>query len=280
MQPPTQIALRPALAADLPHLTRLDLAANASHPLIALSPFTYPFQATKLFLAHLEHCFARPRTYGFLVATTTTMTTQQQQLSSSPDSGIDVFAHASEEREREGAVAGEVVVGFLLWRGEGKALGVEGNKEVGEVGSGSGSGEEEEEWDWEARLPAGADRKLWRRYAAVMGADDGGCGSSGARDESSATVIAIEKFAVAPRYQRRGIGSLLLQAFLHTLADRDGGDATICLRSSVTARTLYERFGWLVEREWRMDLGGWGRYHRAHVEFAMRRKGGVVVVGV
>jgi hypothetical protein len=41
----SNITIRPARLSDLIHLTRLDLAANSNHPLIALS-FPYPFQRT------------------------------------------------------------------------------------------------------------------------------------------------------------------------------------------------------------------------------------------
>lgn len=129
------ITIRPARSSDLIHLTRLDLAANSTHPLIALS-FSYPFLAAKLFLERLQYCFARPERYHFLIATLTSATSFSE--SDSVDLGV----------EKDGSGCGEVV-GFLMWK----------------------EGETDESWDWETRLPKGTDAKLWRHYTKVMGDD-------------------------------------------------------------------------------------------------------------
>ncbi|KAH7336036.1 hypothetical protein BKA65DRAFT_26892 [Rhexocercosporidium sp. MPI-PUGE-AT-0058] len=160
------ISIRPAKSADLQPLSRLDIAANTTHPLIAQS-FTYPFQALKFFLAHLQ---------------------------------------------------------FF------------------------------------AQLPNGTDVKLWKRYVEVMSSDLGTSGEVG---------IEIQKLAVAPQYQRRGIGSRLLKAFLDDVEGRGLGES-VQVRASRDAKVLYERFGWRVVREFKLDLKDWGRY-KAYVNFEMTR---------
>ena len=84
---PISIHLSQATSADLLPLTRLDIAANSAHPLIALS-FPYPFQALKLFLAHLRFCFERTGggEYRILVARLRC----EPEGGSDADSGVDV----------------------------------------------------------------------------------------------------------------------------------------------------------------------------------------------
>ncbi|KAK6586656.1 hypothetical protein PZA11_001713 [Diplocarpon coronariae] len=226
------ISIRSAIPSDLAALTTIDLLANSSHPLIAHS-FPYPFLASKLFLAHLGYCFSHPQTYKFRVAVLAPPSPPP------PDShsGADVFAG-------EGSKA--PIVGFLLW------------KEAEEAGS-----QREEPWHWEEKLPPGTDKRLWREYVQVMGRQP-------APAPSSRSPIEIEKFAVAPAYQRRGIGTRLLQSFVDEIDERGTADR-ICMRSSVKGRALYERFEWAVEKEYRMDLRAWGR-QRAYVDFDMSRE--------
>ncbi|CZR68433.1 uncharacterized protein PAC_18332 [Phialocephala subalpina] len=243
----SNITIRPARLSDLIHLTRLDLAANSNHPLIALS-FPYPFLATKLFLERLQYCFARPERYHFLIATLT---------SSTPLSELDSVVGFGAEKNDSGCGEGEVV-GFLMWN-EGEA--------------------KDEGWDWETRLPKGTDAKLWKHYTKVMGDDPlripdsviSRLPSTTERDRFVNHGTEMEVLAVAPVYQRRGIGTLLLHTFIHEV-ERLGKQETINLRASKNARPLYEKFGWRVANEYRMNLRDWGR-HSMYVDYGMVRHG-------
>lgn len=165
---PISIHLSQATSADLLPLTRLDIAANSAHPLIALS-FPYPFQALKLFLAHLRFCFERTGggEYRILVARLRC----EPEGGSDADSGVDV----SIEAENSGVIGdhedvmrerGEIV-GFVMWRVRGMA-------------GGRREDEEEEDWDWLAHLPKGANMSLWKGYTEIMGSEsqarEGGVG--------------------------------------------------------------------------------------------------------
>lgn len=139
MRTSKKITIRPVRSSDLIHLTRLDLAANSNHPLIALS-FPYPFLATKIFLERLQYCFDRPERYHYLIATLTSST------SLSESDSIVSFGGGKDDSGR----GDDEVVGFLMWN-EGET--------------------KDEDWDWETRLPKGTDVKLWKYYTKVMGDD-------------------------------------------------------------------------------------------------------------
>lgn len=79
----------------------------------------------------------------------------------------------------------------------------------------------------------------------------------------------IQKLAVAPRYQRRGIGGQLLKAFIDEVEGR-GVKEPVRVRASKDAKELYERFGWRMVREFKLDLREWGRY-KVYVNFEMVR---------
>ncbi len=143
------IHIRAARQPDLIHLTRLDLKANAAHPLVSLS-FAYPFQATKLFLAHLQYCFDRPSKYRFLVAVLPSNSVSAYP--SPPSSDSDSVSSVPDVETGNGEIAG-----FLVWKEPCQ------KEECGEG--------EMEEWDWEARLPKGTDIKLWRHFTESVGAD-------------------------------------------------------------------------------------------------------------
>ncbi|KAG4434659.1 hypothetical protein IFR05_009864 [Cadophora sp. M221] len=244
-QQPISISIRPAKSADLAALSRLDIAANATHPLISQS-FTYPFQALKLFLAHLQYCFARPEEYRILVARVRPvleLASTLPVLNSDADSGVDVSI-VCESDDRDADEGRGEIVGFVMWR-------------ECQQGSGLMDDEKREEWDWISQLPKGADIRLWKRYAEVMSSDSGEAG------------IEIQKLAVAPQYQRRGIGGQLLKAFLDEVECRGVKDPVL-VRASRDAKELYERFGWRIMREFKLDLRGWGIY-KAYVNFEMVR---------
>ena len=61
----------------------------------------------------------------------------------------------------------------------------------------------------------------------------------------------IESLAIAPKYQRRGIGTALLQEFTNIL-DRE--KVGCYLRASEMGKELYERFGWRVLGVYKPDL--------------------------
>lgn len=198
LQSPLSISIRPAKSADLPLLSRLDIAANATHPLISQS-FTYPFQALKLFLAHLEFCFKRSREegqdgeYRFLVARLRSgvrgegesdLSVSSENLSkgvslkgdggegSDADSGVDVSI-VGDEQGMDGDLDGDdgsgEIFGFVMWR-ETQMRREDGTRQG-------------EEWDWLSHLPPGTNTRLWKRYAEVMSSNpeigsDGGIGKS------------------------------------------------------------------------------------------------------
>ncbi|KAH6710732.1 acyl-CoA N-acyltransferase [Leptodontidium sp. MPI-SDFR-AT-0119] len=255
------ISIRPAKSADLAALSRLDIAASATHPLIAQS-FTYPFQALKLFLAHLQHCFARPEEYRILVARLRPAPAVESQSSvasalpasgspavnSDTDSGVDVsIACEFDDGDADSDDGRGEIVGFVMWRECQK------NSDLREDGK-------KKEWDWLSQLPKGADIKLWKRYVEVMSSDSPTSGENG---------IEIQKLAVAPRYQRRGIGGQLLKAFIDEVEGR-GVKEPVRVRASKDAKELYERFGWRMVREFKLDLREWGRY-KVYVNFEMVR---------
>lgn len=85
----------------------------------------------------------------------------------------------------------------------------------------------------------------------------------------------MEVLAVALAHQRRGIGTLLVQTFLHEM-ERLGKREAISLRASKNAKALYEKFGWKVTNEYRLNLRDWGR-HSMYVEYGMVRLGSKTV---
>ncbi|KAK0110042.1 hypothetical protein ONS95_002702 [Cadophora gregata] len=240
MRKPIPISIHAPRSADLdlPPLARLDIAANSSHPLVALS-FPYPFQALKLFLAHLRFCFERKGEYGILVARVRCGVANESD-SSDADSGVDVSLEGEEDSGNEGA-KGEIV-GFIMWRNVPSFQKREG--------------EEVEEWDWLSQLPRGANTSLWKRYTEVMSSDPG-------TNESDS--VEILKVAVSPQHQRRGIGTKLLKACLDEVGERD-----VRVRASKDAKALYERYGWRCEKEFKLDLREWGRC-RTYANFDMVR---------
>jgi len=77
----------------------------------------------------------------------------------------------------------------------------------------------------------------------------------------------LEALAVSPTQQRRGIGSLLLKNFIKSL---DGDHAACYIRSSNTAKPLYEKFGWKTKGEIRADLSEFG-VKEDYVTYSMKR---------
>ncbi|PVH80102.1 hypothetical protein DL98DRAFT_654916 [Cadophora sp. DSE1049] len=244
------ISLHPPTSADLPPLTRLDIAANAAQPLIALS-FPYPFQALKLFLAHLRFCFEREGEYGILVAR---LGARCEPEGSDADSGVDVsisgageikFDGGSRDGDGDEYSGRREIVGFVMWRDRGLAR----ERSDGE------EGKEEEGWDWLSQLPKGTNTSLWKRYTEVMSSDP----------KMSNGDVEILKLAVSPQHQRRGIGTKLLKACLVEVGGREAR-----VRASKDGKALYERFGWRCVREFKLDLREWGRC-RTYVNFEMVR---------
>ncbi|PBP28388.1 GNAT family acetyltransferase [Diplocarpon rosae] len=66
----------------------------------------------------------------------------------------------------------------------------------------------------------------------------------------------LESLQVSPKFQRRGVGSLLLANWL---TEVDALDGKTFVRASLKGRSLYERFGWIQEGIWSLDVSGWGR---------------------
>ncbi|CZT50947.1 uncharacterized protein RSE6_12022 [Rhynchosporium secalis] len=279
---PISISICPATPLDLPILSRLDIAANSSHPLISQS-FQYPFQALKLWLAHLQFCYERPKEYRILVAKLSSGKSKREQdlkveievevaegekleleRSASIDSGVDVSLGSlvskcgSEEDTEEQKDDGEgEIVGFMMWR-------VCKSQEEREESVGK-----DDEWNWISQLPKGTDLKQWKRYVEVMSSESGiGDGD-----------VEILKLAVLPRYQGRGIGTRLLQFFFSNLSPPFSSaldkptlshPTKIRVRASRSAKTLYEKFGWTIAKEYTLDLRAGGR-GRAYVDFEMLR---------
>ncbi|KAL2069273.1 hypothetical protein VTL71DRAFT_15611 [Oculimacula yallundae] len=258
---PIAISIHTPKSTDLPTLSRLDIAANASHPLISQS-FTYPFQALKLFLAHLQFCFERPATYRICVARLSTRCHRgsgegnlKLTRSGSADSGVDVSPIPPDSLLDDGDdddATGEVI-GFMMWKIRTTPTHM--------------PGEESDDWDWTSQLPKGTDMKLWKRYTEVMSSDTG----IGEGD------IEILKLAVLPRYQGRGVGTRLLQTFLRKVEiESEAGpglpddEKIIRVRASRSAKALYEKLGWRMVNQYTLDLREWGRA-RAYIDFEMVR---------
>ncbi len=67
----------------------------------------------------------------------------------------------------------------------------------------------------------------------------------------SLTPTELESFSISPSYQPRGIGSLTIQKWLDQV-DTAGG--SIYVRATKVGRGLYEKFGFVQEGDWSIDL--------------------------
>ncbi|CAL3964327.1 unnamed protein product [Diplocarpon coronariae] len=66
----------------------------------------------------------------------------------------------------------------------------------------------------------------------------------------------LESLQVSPEFQRRGVGSLLLAKWF---TEVDASEGTTFVRASAKGRGLYQRFGWVQQGIWSLDVSAWGR---------------------
>jgi predicted N-acetyltransferase YhbS len=79
--------------------------------------------------------------------------------------------------------------------------------------------------------------------------------------------VELESMSVLPDYQRQGIASSMITIFLE---DVNKDNAGTFVRSSIVGRKLYERFGWKVLGELKIDLREFGM-EEMNVSFMMQR---------
>lgn len=81
------------------------------------------------------------------------------------------------------------------------------------------------------------------------------------------TVIELEGFAVHPKWQRKGVGSMLVGKFLESV---DAEHAECYVHASRSGKALYERFGFGALGVVRVDLKEFGDYED-YVTWDMKR---------
>jgi predicted N-acetyltransferase YhbS len=69
--------------------------------------------------------------------------------------------------------------------------------------------------------------------------------------------IELEGFAVHPKCQRKGVGSLLVKTFLESV---DAEHANCYVHSSRTGKSVYEKFGFQAKGVVAVDLTEFGDY--------------------
>lgn len=70
-------------------------------------------------------------------------------------------------------------------------------------------------------------------------------------------IVELESFAIHPKWQRKGVGSMLIRKFLESV-DADHGKCYVL--SSTLAKALYERFGFKLLGAVSVDLKEFGDY--------------------
>jgi predicted N-acetyltransferase YhbS len=81
-------------------------------------------------------------------------------------------------------------------------------------------------------------------------------------------IIELEGFAVHPNWQRKGVGSMLVQKFLKSV---DANHAKCYVHSSRIGKSLYERFGFKMMGVVTVNLKEFGDYE-PYTTYDMQRE--------
>jgi predicted N-acetyltransferase YhbS len=81
-------------------------------------------------------------------------------------------------------------------------------------------------------------------------------------------IIELESFSVHPKWQRKGVGSMLVKRFLEVV---DADHAKCFVHSSTIGKPLYEKFGFNTMGELTVDLKEFGDYE-PYTTWDMRRE--------
>jgi ribosomal protein S18 acetylase RimI-like enzyme len=73
------------------------------------------------------------------------------------------------------------------------------------------------------------------------------------------SLLELESLSISPSYQRRGIGTQLLTAWLALVEKTGAREAGAYLQASKVGKGLYEKFGWKDAGVMEMDFSQWGR---------------------